>query len=285
MSELSRSEAYNHRALALRKLRRLDEAVASFDRTIALRPDYAAAYNNRGTALHELRRLDEALASFDRAIALRPDNAAYHNRCATLRELTRLGEALASCERAIALKPDFAEAYHNRGLTLRQLMRLGEALASYNRAIALKPGYAEAYDNRGVMLAELMRLDEALASYERAIALKPDFAEAHSNLLFCLNYDDKLTPDRLFEAHLEWNERYGRRVPHPVAHANERDAGRRLRIGYLSPDFRSHSVAHFVEPLLKNHNRQAVEVFCYAELMRPDAVTAASPKLCRSLGG
>jgi len=152
-------------------------------------------------------------------------------------------------------------------------MRLGEALASYNRAIALKPGYAEAYDNRGVMLAELMRLDEALASYERAIALKPDFAEAHSNLLFSLNYDSKLTPDRLFEAHLEWNERYGRRVPHPVAHANERDAGRRLRIGYLSPDFRSHSVAHFVEPLLKNHNRQAVEVFCYAEVIRPDAVT------------
>jgi predicted O-linked N-acetylglucosamine transferase (SPINDLY family) len=269
------AEAYNHRAITLRELTRLDEALASFDRAIALKPDFAEAYNNRGTALHELMRLDEALASFDRAIALKPHNAAaYHNRGVTLRELTRLGEALASCERAIALKPDFPEAYNNRGLALSALTRLGEALASYERAIALKPGYAEAYDNQAKLLTNLMRLDEALASYERAIALKPDFAEAHSNLLFSMNYDGKLTPDHLFEAHQEWNERYGRQASRPVVYANERDAGRRLRIGYLSPDFRSHSVAHFVEPLLKNHNRQAVEVFCYAEVIRPDVVTA-----------
>ena len=55
--------------------------------------------------------------------------------------------------------------------------------------------------------------------------------------------------------------------------------GRRLRIGYVSPDFRQHSVAYFVEPLLKEHDRQAVEVFCYAEVMRPDTVTARLQRL------
>ena len=118
------------------------------------------------------------------------------------------------------------------------------------------------------------KLDEAVAAYRQAIGIKPDFAEAFSNLLFCLNYDDKLTADHLFAAHREWDERYGRQVPRPTAYANDREVGRRLKIGYVSPDFREHSVAYFVEPLLKGHDRQAVEVFCYAEVMRPDAVTA-----------
>ena len=82
------------------------------------------------------------------------------------------------------------------------------------------------------------------------------------------------TADYLLAAHREWDERYGRQAPRPTAYANVRDVGRRLKIGYLSPDFRQHSVAYFIEPLLKAHDRQAVEVFCYAEVMRPDTVTA-----------
>jgi protein O-GlcNAc transferase len=269
------AEAFNNRGNALRGVNRFDDALASFEKAIALKADYAEAFCGRGLSLQELNRREEALASHERAIALKPDFAeAYNHRALALRELRRLDEAIASFDRAIALRPDYAAAYTNRGTALHELIRLDEALASFDRAIALRPANAAAYNNRSATLRELMRLEEALASYERAVSLKPDFAEAHSNLLFSLNYDDKLTPDRLFEAHLEWNERYGRQLPNPAAYANERDVGRRLRIGYLSCDFRSHSVAHFVEPLLKNHDRQAVEVFCYAEVMRPDAVTA-----------
>src|SRR5262249_13118482 len=137
---------------ALRELKYLDEALASYDQAIALKPDYAAAFNNRGIALRELKRLDEALASYDPAIAL---------------------------------KPDYAEAFNNRGIALRELKRLDEALASYDQAIALKPDYAEAFINRGSILLELKRLDEAPGSHDQAIALKPEYADGLKNRALC----------------------------------------------------------------------------------------------------
>jgi protein O-GlcNAc transferase len=112
-----------------------------------------------------------------------------------------------------------------------------------------------------------------VAAYRKAVSIRPDHARTLSNLLFCLNYDDKLTNAELLAAHREWDERYGHEVPRPTSYANERAPGRRLKIGYVSPDFRAHSVAYFLEPLLKAHDHQAVEVFCYAEVARADRVT------------
>src|SRR5262249_35734033 len=162
----------------------------------------------------------------------------------------------------------------NLGVVLNDQGKLEEAIAAYRQAIRIKPDFAEAYSNLGNSLSDQGKVDEAIAAYRQAIGIRPDFPEAHSNLLFCLNADDKLTKSALFAAHGEWGERYGQQAPRLSAHANDREAGRRLRIGYVSPDFRSHSVAYFLEPLLKNHDRQTVEVFCYADIMQPDAVTA-----------
>ena len=130
--------------------------------------------------------------------------------------------------------------------------KLDEAVAAYRQAISIKPDYAKAHSNLGVALQEQGKLDEAVAAYRHAISIKPDSAEVFSNLLFCLNYDDKLTADYLFAAHREWDERYGRQAPPPTAYANDREMGRRLKIGYVSPDLRHHSVAYFVEPLLRD---------------------------------
>ena len=93
-------------------LKRLDEALASYDKALALKPDYAKAFNNRGNALQDLKRLDEALASYDKALALKPDYAeALNNRGNALRELKRFDEALASYDRALAARPDHAHAF------------------------------------------------------------------------------------------------------------------------------------------------------------------------------
>jgi hypothetical protein len=142
----------------------------------------AVAHYNRGVTLHELQRIDEALAAYERAIALKPDFVeALNNRGNILAGLKRHDEALASFDRALVLRPDFAEAHNNRGVTLYELRRFDEALASHDRAIALKPNHPEALNNRANALHELRRHDEALASYERAIALKTGYAEAHWN--------------------------------------------------------------------------------------------------------
>jgi tetratricopeptide (TPR) repeat protein len=176
------AEAHYNRGNVLGGLKRFDEAVASFDRALSLRPAYAEAFCNRGVVLYALRRFEEALASYDRALALRPDYIeALCNRGNALAALKRFGEALASCDRALAMQPDFAEALCNRGVALHALERFDEALASYDHAIALRPNHAEAVCKRGATLQALERFDEALASYDRALALRPDYIEALSN--------------------------------------------------------------------------------------------------------
>ena len=176
------ADFYSNRGLALQDLRRLDEALASYDNALALEPEYAEAYCNRGNVLKDLNQLTEALASYARAIVIKPDFAqAYSNQGNVLKDLKRFDEALASYACALALNPGYAEAHANRGVALKGLMRLPEALASLDCALALNPGYAEAYSHRGVVLNDLKRLDEALASYACALALKPDYAEAYSN--------------------------------------------------------------------------------------------------------
>jgi tetratricopeptide (TPR) repeat protein len=171
-----------NRGVTLHELRRFDEALASYDRALAMRPDDAEALFNRGVTLQELNRIEEALASYDRALALQLDQAdAFNNRGNALRQLKRFEEALASYDQALALKSDYFDALNNRGVTLHELKRFPEALASYDRALALRPDHAGALNNRGITLHELKRFEEALASYDRALALRPDQAEAFSN--------------------------------------------------------------------------------------------------------
>ena len=173
----------SNRGITLHELKRFEEALASYDRALMLRPDYAEALSNRGVTLHELKRFEEALASYDRALTLRPDFAeALLNRGNTLHKLKRFEEALASYDRALMLRPDYAEALSNRGLTLQELRRFEEALASYSRALELKPSLADAYNNMGNALKELGQLKEAQKSYLEALRLDPNVTSVYLNL-------------------------------------------------------------------------------------------------------
>jgi predicted O-linked N-acetylglucosamine transferase (SPINDLY family) len=175
-------EAHYNRAVVLQDLRRFEDAIAGYDRTLAFKPPHASAHNNRGAALQELGRCEAAVASYDQAIVVKPDYAAAHNNRGTaLAKLQRFEQALASYERALTIQPNFADAHNNRGAALRELNRLEEAAASFERAVTARPDHAEAHNNLGVTSRELDRPEAALASYERAIAIRPDYAEAHNN--------------------------------------------------------------------------------------------------------
>ena len=175
-------DAHNNRGNALKDLGRYEESLLSYEKALALKPDYFLVYSNRGNVLIELDRLEEALEDFTRALSLNPRFVdAYSSRANVFLKLERLIEALNDSETAIALNPNHAEAYNNRGNAFSDLNRLDEALASYDKALALKPDFAEAYNNRGNALSDLNRLDEALASYDKALELKPDYAKAYNN--------------------------------------------------------------------------------------------------------
>ena len=145
----------------------MERAVELFAKAIALKPDFAEAHSDRGMALRKLRRFEEAVASYDEAIALKPDFAmAYNNRANALLDLNRPDEALTSCDTAIALNPGLVLAHYNRGNALQALKRPEEALASFERATALKPDFTEANWNKGLCLLLMGRFDQGLRLYE-----------------------------------------------------------------------------------------------------------------------
>ncbi len=265
------AEAHNNLGNALRDQGRLKEAVVVYRRALALKPDFAEAHNNLGNALNDQGKLEEAVAAYRRALELKLDFAEAHNNLGNaLGDQGRLKEAVVVYRRALELKPDFAEAHSNLGNALNDQGKLEEAVAACRRALELKLDFAEAHSNLGNALRNQGKLEEAVAAYRRALELKLDFAEAHSNLIFTMNYDARYTPEEIFAESRDWDARHAApRAERIRPLHNPPDPERRLRVGYVSPDFCAHPVSYFVEPLLAHHDRGGVEVFCYAEAPGP----------------
>jgi protein O-GlcNAc transferase len=162
----------------------------------------------------------------------------------------------------------------NLGLVLRACGKLDAAIDRYSKALRLKPDFAEAFNNLGNALKDQGRLVKAMECFKKALQLKPEVAHVHSNLLLSLNYCHDIKPDQLFSQHKQWYAQHAVPLATTIQiHLNSRLRDRHLRIGYVSPDFRMHSVAYFIEPVLTLHDRAAFEIFCYSDLVRPDSVT------------
>jgi predicted O-linked N-acetylglucosamine transferase (SPINDLY family) len=255
---------------------RLAEAEQGYRQILQRQPDHADSLHLLGVVALQSGHLEPALALIQQAVALRPDGAIYRNNLGQV--LVRLGrddEAIRAYEAAIGLDAEYAEAFNNLGYTLEGRDRLAEAEAHYRKAIRLNPDYAEPYLNLGNVQKDRGELDAAIESYRRAIALRPDLSGLHSNLLLTLHYHAGLTPEDIAREHREWAKRHvaplaAERRPH----ANDPEPNRRLRIGYVSPDFREHPVARFILPLLQHHDRRQFEIFAYSDVTRPDRVTA-----------
>lgn len=252
------------------------EAIAASQRAIALEADYVEAYFSLGNALRKSGKLDQAAAALHRAIAIEPNSpGGYVDVGVVLREQRKLAEAAEACRQALEIDPDLATARTNLGAVLRDGGDTGPAVACFRLALASKPDYAKAWSNLGVALKDQGRLDDAIVCYRRALLLDPNYAAAHSNLLFCLNYHPWMFAEEIFAEYRRWDERHARKwAPALVNHDNLPGPERRLRVGYVSPDFRRHSARHFIEPLLAHHDKEQVEVFAYAEVMVEDEHSA-----------
>jgi len=237
-------------------------------------PDYAAAHGNLGIALRSQGMPQEAEAEFREALRLDPGFAEAHNNLGNLLlEFGHADEAEQSLRRAIELRPGYAEAHANLGIVLRAFGRLPEAEASARRAIELNPQDAGAHNVLGVALFGLGRTREAEQCYRAALARDPSLAVAQGNLVYLMNCLSGRSLEEIYAEHREFARRFCP-APDAAPHGNVPDPARRLRIGYVSGDFRHHSVAYFIEAVLASHDRRAVEVYCYYNLAHADAATA-----------
>ncbi|MFC4703751.1 tetratricopeptide repeat protein [Paraburkholderia caffeinitolerans] len=267
--------------------RRPDEAVQAFRRAVAIKPDFAVAWVNLSHVLSKTER-EQAEAAARQAIALDPGLADAHYNLGTLIGVTRPDEAADALRRAVALQPDHLLAWHHLGFVLKG-ERLDEAEAALHRAIELAPADPAGHAALGNVLLDMGQLDESVASYQKAVALaqaqnpagnsndrQRERVVAHCDLIFALAFQ---TDDP--QALLDECRRFAARYEPPLLdaahaqppHGNDPTPGRRLRIGYVSPDFRSHCQALFTVPLFSHHNRAAFEIVCYASVPKPDALT------------
>ncbi len=269
------AEAHNNLGVALKDQGKLDEAVACSRRALELKPGFTEAHNNLGVALKDQGKLDEAVACFRRALELEPNCAEAHSNLGNaLKDQGKFDEALACHRRALELKPDCAEVHGNLGSALKKRGKLDEGVACFRRALELKPDHAEAHLNLGAALKDQAKLDEALACFRRALELKPDYAEAHSNLLYTLIFCPSYDAQALFQEHRRWNQYHAEPLATFIQpHLNDRSPDRRLKIGYVSPDFRGHCEAFFTVPLFSTHDHERFEIVCYSDVLRPDEIT------------
>jgi len=269
------ADAHYNLANILARQVRLDEAAAGYRNAIALKPEFVQAHNNLGKTLSAQGKMAEATVCFRKALSIDPDYVeALNNLGIALQDQGHLAEAIASYRRALSLKPDLAATYNNLGNALKEAGCLAEAAETCRIALSLKPDYSEAYTNLGITLLAQGFHEEAATSFREALAANPEYVEAHSALLFSLNYFCDIKQEEIYKESLHWNEQHAAALLHAApAYENTREPGRRMRIGYVSPDFRAHSVAAFFEPVLMAHNRENVEIFCYANVKKPDGVT------------
>lgn len=276
------AEAHNDLGYALYMLGRYEQATACLRTALELRPDFAEAHLNLGCVAQAQGRLEVAERHYREAVRVRPSLAlARANLSGLLIASNRTAEAEAHALEALRHQPDLVEALINLGAIRIGQGRWEEAEALARRAVAGRPSSGEALACLGFSLYRQGRVDEALPWVRQAVEQAPANAAIHSGLLLVLGSDPEIDAETLYAEHRRWAERHAPPTSGTEPHANPPGAGRRLRLGYVSGDFRDHPLVQYIEPALVHHDRREFEIFCYAELDRPDEVTLR----LQSLGG
>jgi predicted O-linked N-acetylglucosamine transferase (SPINDLY family) len=291
----SNVNALSNRGIAFKDLGRYEEAMASCERALQIDPNSVAALITRGNVLAKLSRYEEALASFERAVAVDPrDVDSLNNRGFALTQLRRFGDAFATFDRALAIDPANIGVLDNRGAALLAIDRFEDALATFDRALALKPDDAEPLYHRAHALANLGRYEEAVRAWERVLAIDPGHPHALGALAFYRRMLCDWSKTEEFEAKLKRALEDERAViepftllAYPIGPADQLRhtrrfvrhripamprlvrthapcAGGKIKLAYLSADFRNHATAWLAAELFELHDRSRFEVLGFS---------------------
>ncbi len=258
----------------------IDGALACFERAAKLQPGHQDVGERLAAARAALR--ERELVASDREGSDPADELSAHTLLALARPMAiegRIEDAMALLERAVRLHPRLTFAHCNLGVLRAAVGRSRDACASYRRALEIEPDLPDTHHNLANALLRGGVLDEAIASFRRAAALRPDRASYGSDILFHLHFDPAYDAAALLAEARAWEHAHAAPIgPTPTAmhqqhEDRDRAPGRRLRVGYISPNFRRHCQAFFMTPLLAHHDHERFEIICYSDVVRPDEWT------------
>ena len=258
-------------AEAQRATKRLAEAESSLRRALSLSPRMAEAHNNLALVLDDLGRTDDARREYEAAIQLNPRYfEAWINFARHFGRLGDIDRVAAAGRKALQIDPSSREARVLAGHALAMGGELSAGIELLGEAFAMKPDsfiawtLANALRERGDHAA-------CVEMQRRAVEMDPANAGMHGKLLYDLHYDANQSPQSIAAEHFAWAQRHADPIP-PLPAVHVSPSQHRLRIGYVSGDFRRHAVGQFFRPLLEAHDRDVVEIYCYAN-NKPDDVT------------
>ncbi len=260
-------------ACSLDQAGRLQEALGLFLRWAEVDPDSAAAQRAVGYCYSKLRQWRTAIQYFTVAINREPENATYYcDLGLACFELGLLAEAKGAFQRVLELDPKSVYAFTHLGLIANLTGMMWVAVNMTRRALEIDPNCGQAHNNLALFMRDQGALAECRRHYQEAVRLRPDDAKIYSGYLLSLNDDPDADQNWVAAEHRRF-ERIVKRSGRMLG-ARSLDPERRLRIAYLSPDFRTHSVAFFIAAVLEEHDRSAVEITCYATGNKDDEMTA-----------
>ncbi|MGA3066956.1 MAG: tetratricopeptide repeat protein [Tepidisphaeraceae bacterium] len=261
--------------------RRLQEAETLYRRVLEQDPNHPGAQHMIGIILFGQGRHADAVAAIRRAIAADPASAEFHRDLgAILAKLNDTHGAAAAFIRASELDLQDATALMRLGELYASQYRTEQAMEAFAAAVLRKPDSATALNNLGMLLKDMGQMPKAMDCFQRALAIDPNRPEIDSNRVYATHFifDD---PAAILAEHRIWDRRHAQPLAAEIReHPNDRDPNRRLRIGYLSPDFYQHVQALFTIPLLSRPDRANFEIFCYADVPNPDSYTRELRTYC-----
>jgi protein O-GlcNAc transferase len=266
------AEAHYNLGNTLQAMGQLQEAMAHYQETLRIRPEHVQAHINFGNAQRDSGRLGDAQASYRLALQIRPDSAAAHSNLGAILHLQgRVVEAESSYRHALRIDPMLAETHANLGNIFRERSCFVEALQCYRQGRIANPGLAIVHSNLASCVAQMSDFCEVVAVSDEALALAPNDEAIWEQRLYNLSYHPDLSAEAIYAEFVRWGDRF----PDPVLDfsAHDHTPGRRLRIGYVSPDFRRHTSRFFFWPLFANHDPAAVELVAYSNVAVEDDVT------------
>lgn len=252
----------------------INQGVAYYKKALYYNWHYADAMYNLGVAYGEMLKFDMAIVFYELAFHFNPHCAeACNNLGVIYKDRDNLDKAVECYQMALSIKPNFSQSLNNLGVVYTVQGKMDAAASMIEKAIVANPTYAEAYNNLGVLYRDAGSISLAIEAYEQCLKIDPDSRNAGQNRLLAMNYINKGDNDNLFEAHRDWGRRFMRLFPQYTSWDNTKDPERPIVIGYVSPDYFTHSVSYFIEAPLVFHDYAKYEVVVYSAVVKADAKT------------
>ena len=256
-------DAWSMLGLIHLRQRRYQEAEHCWQRQLSLNPQAVDALLNLAGIYAQRGKFEQATRYCHQAIQIQPANINAHYNLGNAYRLQReYQQAIEAYQQALKLQPHHPGTLLNLGLSLSKQGMYHEAIDCYQKMLKANPSAMDASNNLAAVYLAMGQLDDAITHRRQFLQRQTNFILGRSNLLLTLNYSPAISSEAMFQEHLRWGELVMGQSRQTPTHANRPDKERRLRIGYVSPDFvGQHSVTYFIESLLANHDRERFEIF------------------------